>query len=510
MSRISIGSCLSILLAGIVGTAISCSSDNSHDCNDGADNDGDGLVDAADPGCEFNGDLEAPDPVLAACEDRVDNDGDGLTDLDDPGCQGPTDDDEANDVVPQCRDGVDNDSDGLVDFPNDPGCMVSLQDSENDECPSGATCPDCANGADDDGDGTTDYPDDLGCNGASDDDETSAAPPVCSGVLSSITIGSPTLGTLVDGASNDLISQGCAGTGPERAYQLTLATPSALQISTNFSETTIDTVVYLQSTCGDVDSELGCNDDATAVSSSDLFLTRVEAGSYVLVVDSHPGANGDFKLQVDAFTPEGEGCNPAAANCAPNLSCRLVGASETCEEPLLGPTCEDMGTTRTKVVPTAGDLVISEYMANPSSVGDALGEWFEVRVTANVDIGGLELGRAEIATGAGPVILTLNPTECLPVTAGTHLLFAREADTLLNGGLPAVDHVVGFGIVNSNDGLFIGLDGNVLDLTTYTSTVDGAATSLDPAAPTFCTATTSYGDGDLGTPGAANPICPTP
>jgi hypothetical protein len=125
-----------------------------------------------------------------------------------------------------------------------------------------------------------------------------------------------------------------------------------------------------------------------------------------------------------------------------------------------------------------------------------------------VDIGGLQLGRAEVDTGPGSVLLTLSPTECIPVTAGTHLLFAREADTMVNGGLPAVDHVVGFGVVNSNDGLFIGMDDAILDTRTYTSTVDGAATSLDPALPVFCTAEDTYGDGDFGTPGGVNPACP--
>ncbi len=504
MSRLSTGSCFSLLLAGLVGVTLSCSADDSNDCSDGADNDGDGLIDAADPGCELNGNLESPDPVLNACQDGVDNDGDGLVDLDDPGCDAATDNDEVNDVVPACRDGIDNDSDGLIDFPNDPGCSVSLQDSEDDDCPSGASCPACANGMDDDSDGTTDYPDDLGCNGAADDDETSAPPPVCSGTLETLTIGEPLTASLVDGANNDLISQGCAGTGPERAYEITLSTASALQISTDFDETTVDTVVYLQETCGDVASELGCNDDGNAINASELFLTHVEAGTYVLVVDSHPGASGDFKLQVDAFIPEGEACVAASPNCAPNLEC----ISDTCQEPILGPSCDDQGTTRAKVVPSIGDLIISEYMANPSQVGDALGEWFEVRVTANVDIGGLQMGRAEIAGGAGPVLLTLNPTECIPVTAGTNLLFARDANSAINGGLPAVDHVVSFGVVNSDDGLFLGMEDTVLDMKTYTSTVDGAATSLDPAVSTFCTATTTYGDGDLGTPGGVNPSCP--
>ena len=47
-------------------------------CSDGKDNDGDGLVDNADPDC---------DPVaILICADGFDNDGDGLVDLDDPGC----------------------------------------------------------------------------------------------------------------------------------------------------------------------------------------------------------------------------------------------------------------------------------------------------------------------------------------------------------------------------------------------------------------------------------------
>ena len=54
-------------------------------CDDGLDNDGDGLIDfPEDPGC-MNAVSDLEDP---ACNDGVDNDGDGLVDLADPGCQG--------------------------------------------------------------------------------------------------------------------------------------------------------------------------------------------------------------------------------------------------------------------------------------------------------------------------------------------------------------------------------------------------------------------------------------
>jgi CSLREA domain-containing protein len=69
-------------------------------CNDTKDNDGDGKVDLADPGCESATDTSEVDPVTPSqCEDGTDNDGDGKVDLADPGCESPDDDDETDEVV---------------------------------------------------------------------------------------------------------------------------------------------------------------------------------------------------------------------------------------------------------------------------------------------------------------------------------------------------------------------------------------------------------------------------
>lgn len=76
-----------------------CAAANLPECSDGADNDGDGVVDAQDPGCI------TPDGVYD-----------------------PNDDDERN----ECIDEVDNDGDGRVDFPNDPGCSSPQDDDERD------------------------------------------------------------------------------------------------------------------------------------------------------------------------------------------------------------------------------------------------------------------------------------------------------------------------------------------------------------------------------------------
>jgi hypothetical protein len=97
------------------------------------------------------GDKQAPDtsPVIfpeyvdsvslraVECDDGVDNDGDGLIDLADGGCQ------DADDLVegaiddPACGNGIDDDGDGLVDFPLDLGCRTETTANESPGCQDG-------------------------------------------------------------------------------------------------------------------------------------------------------------------------------------------------------------------------------------------------------------------------------------------------------------------------------------------------------------------------------------
>jgi len=68
------------------------------------DDDGDGLVDAADPGCDDPDDESERSPDLP-CDNGLDDDDDGHVDLADPGCfdgSWPTE-------SPACQDGIDND-----------------------------------------------------------------------------------------------------------------------------------------------------------------------------------------------------------------------------------------------------------------------------------------------------------------------------------------------------------------------------------------------------------------
>lgn len=133
----------------LVGTPISV--DNA--CRNGLDDDGDGLIDRGDRGCDSPSDDSEQDPeVQPLCDNQQDDDGDGLTDSDDAGCAALAHA-SATGVSDGCRNGLDDDGDGHTDFPADSGCADFGDTSEASDNLG------CANGLDDDGDGATDAQD---------------------------------------------------------------------------------------------------------------------------------------------------------------------------------------------------------------------------------------------------------------------------------------------------------------------------------------------------------------
>jgi hypothetical protein len=219
--------------------------------------------------------------------------------------------------------------------------------------------------------------------------------------------------------------------------------------------------------------------------------------------------NDDPAYWCDGSTVYGSGTDKGTPGAA-NPSCGTVVPPDSCVDP-------ETLATRDLVAPVAGDVVITELMADPSAVGDTAGEWLEIYFAQAADLNGLQLGEVP-----GTVQFTVSSAECVSVVAGTHVLVAKNGDPLVNGGLPPAQVVwPGMSFSNTGGGVFVGYAGEVLDAVSYTDPMvtAGKATSLDPAlrtpadndlATSWCNATTVYGGGsDTGTPGAENPSCGT-
>lgn len=207
------------------------------------------------------------------------------------------------------------------------------------------------------------------------------------------------------------------------------------------------------------------------------------------------------------YSPAGTGAPDLGTPGADNSQCAALPAPGM---------CDDGGVLRAIVRPAAGQLVISEVLANPANVAgatDAQREWFEVASTgAAFDLNELVVGRIG-ATGA-PV----QSARCLPVPARGFAVFARSADPMLNGMLPQVQATFRFGLVDTAGDIQIASGGTVLDTVRWAQVTSGVASQLDPrhltatdndVAGNFCAAATAYGDRtNQGTPGAANRPCP--
>jgi len=173
----------------------------------------------------------------------------------------------------------------------------------------------------------------------------------------------------------------------------------------------------------------------------------------------------------------------------------------SCEPP---PPCEGME-----------DLVISEIMHDPSALSDGDGEFIEVYNSSDstCPLLGFEISR----TGSASHVIA----DEFSVDAGEYVVLAKS-DVL--GTVVAVDYVYGTSITLTSETeiCLISSDGVELDCVAYGSSdwdmpSSGASLSLDPdnldasdndEPGSWCPSDEDMGNGDLGTPGAANEDCP--
>jgi hypothetical protein len=198
--------------------------------------------------------------------------------------------------------------------------------------------------------------------------------------------------------------------------------------------------------------------------------------------------------------------------------------------------CDDGVEIRAIRKPLQGELVITEFLANPAAPPVADGtddndkEWFEIQniSTNEFDLNELSITRLGIAT---PSVVT--SANCITVAANGGLaLFARSNLDAENGMLGTVDATFNFSLVDSGTNRSIQIfDGAVeIDSITYTATGTGAASAvapgksvqlddnnllpasndvMNPTAGLICQGATAYGDGtNSGTPRQPNVNCP--
>jgi beta-lactamase superfamily II metal-dependent hydrolase len=154
-----------------------------------------------------------------------------------------------------------------------------------------------------------------------------------------------------------------------------------------------------------------------------------------------------------------------------------------------------------------GELVVSEFLADSRTVDDSFGEYVEIRNTTKrrLDLIGLTL--RDEATDSFRI------KQSVPVDAGGSVIVGRHADPLKNGGVVPDLVVDRFSLADASDQ--IRLDdpwGTILDVVRYTSSYplgNGAAAERKNVtgpgtASNFARAITTFGAGDLGTPGNPN------
>jgi large repetitive protein len=200
-----------------------------------------------------------------------------------------------------CSDGIDNDNDGKIDYPNDPGCIDSADDTEQNP----TVAPVCADGMDNDSDQLTDYPADYGCAAASGTSEV-----FCMGEMDStaaITT-KTTTGTTMGTANDWAPSCSSFSTASDKVFALPLPVPvQTLTVDTIGSS--FDTVLAIRNAQCTAEVTGGCNDDGGGSLTSKIDLSNVSPGNYAIVVDGYNSNNGAFTLNVRGTVAAQTGCS---------------------------------------------------------------------------------------------------------------------------------------------------------------------------------------------------------
>ncbi|MCB9668731.1 MAG: lamin tail domain-containing protein [Alphaproteobacteria bacterium] len=162
-----------------------------------------------------------------------------------------------------------------------------------------------------------------------------------------------------------------------------------------------------------------------------------------------------------------------------------------------------------------GDIVITEIHKEPAVVGSN-GEWFEI---VNLSGGRVDLIGMDVEGTGSDIPFAIETF--LVLDDGERAVIARNDDPGANGNVTAqYDWPSGYGLSNGSDTITLKAGAVTLDAVAYNDAafpdIPGATLSLEPTATdatsndtgaNWCDGYTTFGDGDLGSPGTVNPTC---
>lgn len=164
--------------------------------------------------------------------------------------------------------------------------------------------------------------------------------------------------------------------------------------------------------------------------------------------------------------------------------------------------------TQAQAALNAGDLVITEVLANPGAVSDTAGEWFEVYNASGItlDLTGL------VIRDNGSNTHTLSGEMPILVSAGEYFVLGRSGNTLTNGGYSADYLYSNFTLGNTSDAIILESEGVLIDSLIYNDAAlfGAAGNSAELTAAGFALTPNAFtfGSGDIGTPGSAGSYTP--
>ncbi len=162
--------------------------------------------------------------------------------------------------------------------------------------------------------------------------------------------------------------------------------------------------------------------------------------------------------------------------------------------------------------PQADDLIITEIMYNPQSVSDSKGEWFEIYNLSNKE---LDL-KGCIFSDNDKDDFTIN--QSLIINPNDYLILGKNNNSTENGGAEVDFTYNGFTLANSEDEIIITCNEQEIDRVEYGKSrdfPDKAGYSIILAdvnlnnnlGENWCLSSSSFGQGDKGTPGQENDSC---